>query len=307
MMIDWDTPDYYVRHRDDVVRDLAEALRTEILCLMVGAGASHKLNLPLWHELVAACCTVSPGKIDVTGIDENSSGDQLLLRMQRVRESFKGDDDAYLDTVHEQLYAKWKNPNPSTAPELMRAIGVLVMGSVRGRINSIFNFNFDSLLEWYLSLHGYVVQVIEDVPRGLVNADVRVFHPHGYLPLSTSLGQRSPMILFDKAEAEKRVADRGDAWMDVFRFLLGSRVFLAVGLSGKDPMANLVVSAAKHQRQAEDKRPMGFWFYKKGSLDADYENNLRSKSVVLVDCDSYEEISETLFRIAQRAAGAVIV
>ena len=307
MAIDWETPEYYARHRDDVVCDLAEALKSEILGLMVGAGASQGLDLPAWHDLVANCCATSPGKIETTGIDANSSGDELLLRMERVRDSYKGNDDAYLDSVQKALYANWIDPHISKAPELMRAIGVLVMGSVRGRINSIINFNFDSLLEWYLSLHGYVVQVIEDVPRGLVNADVRTFHPHGYLPLNSSLGQRSPMILFDKKEAEKRMVDRSDAWMDIFRFLLGSQVFLAVGLSGRDPMANLVIAAAKHQRRADDNRPLGFWFYKNGSLQADYENNLSGKKVVLVGCDSYGEISETLFHIAREAAGAVIV
>jgi hypothetical protein len=115
------------------------------------------------------------------------------------------------------------------------------------------------------------------------------------------------MILFDEKEGEKRKVDRENPWMDVFRFLLGSQVFLAVGLSGRDPMANLVVAAAKHQRHGDDKRPVGFWFYKRGSLDPDYENNLRGKKVVLVDCDTYEEISDTLFQIAQKAAGAVLV
>lgn len=302
----WETPDYYLRHRDDLISDLGEALKLELLCLMVGAGASDELELPPWHELVAYCCTNAPTPTESSDIDEKSSGDQLLLRMATVRDLFRGDDDAYLDLVERGLYANWQNPKVTQAPDLMRATAALVMGSVRGRINSIINFNFDSLLEWYLSLHGYVTQVIEDVPRGLVNADVRIFHPHGYLPLQDSLGQRSPMILFDKETYEKRMADRADAWMDVFRFLLGTHVFLAVGLSGRDPMVSLVVAAAKYQRRADDPRPLGFWFYKRGSLGADYETDLRKKAV-LVPCDSYEEISQTLFQVAQRAAGAVIV
>ena len=115
------------------------------------------------------------------------------------------------------------------------------------------------------------------------------------------------MILFDKGEQEARLANRNDAWMDVFRYILGTQIFVAVGLSGRDPMANLVIAAAERQRLPGDKHPVGFWFFKEGSLDQDYANNLKNKGVVLVAMPTYESISSALFQIAQNAAGQIIV
>jgi len=303
-MIDWESVDYYERHPDDVVKDIAEALKHGLLGLMVGSGISKKLELPLWHELVVACCKGAAYKSD--DIDAMSDGTKLFKRMQAVRTDI-GDDRKYLELVSRCLYANWTNPNVSVAPELMRAIGVLVMGSIRGRAKTIINFNFDSLLEWYLSLHGYVVQVIEDVPRGIVDADVHVFHPHGYLPFSSAFGRPSRMILFDQGEAERRATDRNAAWTDVFRFVLGSQVFLAIGLSGNDPMANLMLRAASEQRTSSDKRPLGFWFFQEGSLDSDSLIDLRTKKIVPVPLGSYDLIPNALFDIGRQAAGAVIV
>jgi hypothetical protein len=304
MSISWETPDFYERHNDLAIRDLAAALRTGALSLMVGSGISKDLKLPLWHELVATCC--DKAGIDNKGINANSTGDSLLLRMESVRQSYLGDDARYLDDVTDALYDKWKNPSISKAPELMRAIGVLVMGSVRGRIKTIVNFNFDSLLEWYLAYHGYVIQVIEDVPRNLLDADVHIFHPHGYLPLETKFGNRSDMILFDKREAESRTVNQNEPWMNVFRFVLGTQIFLAVGLSGRDPMAQMVTAAADRQRRVTDKAPLGFWFVKKGSLDDDYKTNLHNKKIVLIETDTYGNIAEMLFKIGREASGAIL-
>jgi len=227
--------------------------------------------------------------------------------MQTVRQAYSGDDAKYLESVHAALYEGWMHPSIAEAPEMMRAIGVLVMGSVRGRIKTVVNFNFDSLLEWYLAFHGYVIQVIEQVPRSLFDADVHIFHPHGYLPFAPEFGRRSSMILFDASEQERRVLDQTNPWNDVFRFVLGTNIFLAIGLSGRDPMVRLMLAAADRQRPPGSSIPLGFWFVKRGSLEDDYINNLRSKGVVLVETDTYEEMATMLFEVGRRASGPIIM
>lgn len=302
----WEIPEFYDRNPDAVTSDLAKGLKDGSLCLMTGAGISKELKLPLWHELVISCCNKSPGPVDATGIDKHTSGDNLLLRMETVRAAF-GDDTQYLQAVHDSLYQSWTRPSISDAPTLMRAIGVLTMGSIRGRVRTVMNFNFDSLLEWYLTYHGYVVQVIEDVPRGLVDSDVQIFHPHGYLPLDAQYGNRSSMIVFDKGEQETRLTDREEAWSDVYRYILGTQIFIALGLGGNDPMVSLMIAAADRQRRDGDTRPVGFWFSKRGSLNPDLKNNLRRKNVVVVEVAEYGDIADRLFEIGQKAAGPVIM
>ena len=302
----WEVVEFYARQPDSIIPDIATALKGKELCLMVGAGVSYGLDLPLWHELVIACCGRAPGSIGSDDINKRSTGEDLLARMSKVRRAYGSDQRAYLAAVSDALYEKWKSPSISKAPEIMRAIGALVMGSTRGRINTIINFNFDSLLEWYLRYHGYTIQVIEDAPRKLLDSDVRVFHPHGFLPLDATFGRRSGMILFDTIEHEERVVNRSDAWMDIFRFIIGTQVFIALGMSGRDPMTNLLLSAAKLQRRGKDTDPLGFWFVETGSLEEDHQENLAARGVVVVEVDSYDCIPTILFEICQAAAGAII-
>ena len=304
--MNWETLEFYQRNPDAIAGDLAKGLKEGALCLMTGAGISEELNLPLWHELVVSCCNQAPSPVDTSGIDDQTPGETLLLRMESVRAAF-GDDTTYLQAVYNSLYQSWARPSISEAPALMRAIGMLTMGSVRGRVRTVMNFNFDSLLEWYLTYHGYVVQVVEDVPRGLVNSDVQVFHPHGYLPLEAAHGNRSSMIVFDKGEQETRLTNRADAWSDVYRYVLGTQVFIALGLGGNDPMVSLMIAAADRQRRHGDTRPVGFWFSKRGSLNQDLINNLRRKHVVIVEVADYPYIADKLFDIGQKAAGPVII
>ena len=43
---------------------------------------------------------------------------------------------------------------------LLIALGSLMMGARRGNVKKVLTFNYDSLLEWYLSLHGLSTSVV---------------------------------------------------------------------------------------------------------------------------------------------------
>ena len=53
----------------------------------------------------------------------------------------------------------------------------------------MITFNYDDLLEIYLEFHGLVVEPIWRDEHWASNADIRIYHPHGFLPLDPRHGR----------------------------------------------------------------------------------------------------------------------
>lgn len=296
---------FYLRRAskpETIVHDLARELLCGSLGIMVGAGASAGIGLPQWHELVVSCLRKERLNSLAAKIDANTPIEQLLDAMGSVHRKYSVRN-RYLKVVHDALYVKGP-PSIEKASPLIRAIACISMRSQRGSVSDILNYNFDSVLEQYFAEHGYVTQVIADVPRLTRGCDVRIWHPHGYLPSEPRLGVPSSRIIFDCDTADKFLASRNDPWKDVFHFLFGSKIFLAVGLSGRDPMTNVMLAAANEMETS--KRPLGFWLHKRGSIEELVTAKIKARGFVPLAFDTYDDIALYLFDICQRSAPAVL-
>ncbi len=119
------------------------------------------------------------------------------------------------------------------------------MGSRRGRIREVWTLNFDDVLKWYLRVNGFVSQVITEVPSLLKDADVSVYHPHGYLPSDPHNGKASARIVFDDTSYANRLVGTDEPLREATRNILASKIVLAVGLSWNDDiLKNLVIDTA---------------------------------------------------------------
>lgn len=300
--------DFYLKRANrphELLLDLAGLLSLGNLSLMVGAGASANLGLPLWTDLAKACLNAAGFAGDAGKINSNTPTQKLLDLMGMARSKI-GSEVAYQKLVSDSLYAKGLPPVIEASP-LLRAIGSLCMGSVRGRVSDIVNYNFDCVLEQYFKHHGYVSQVIADVPTLLRSADIRIWHPHGYLPFDSSFGRPSSRLVFDCDAAEDLLHNREEPWLDVFRFIFGTKVFLAVGLSGNDPISSVVFKAAEAKiATSKDPRPFGFWLHKHLSIEPEILSKLERRRLVPVPFPDYPDIADFLMRICQTAANAVL-
>jgi hypothetical protein len=311
----WQTPEYYERNRDPALRDLAIGLNNGMLTLLLGAGISRFFGLGDWVTLARETCKkIRSHTGDVTlkwrDIDGSCNGEELLLRMASAKRAL-GNEKAFKKIVHAQLYANYSGElTDENVSRFLRAVGALTIGSRRGRIRDIFTLNFDCLIEWYLLLHGYVSQVVANLPTTLTDADVIVYHPNGYLPYDDRFGSVSKKLLFDQGSLEERILKDKDGWLNTFRFLLSSRIFIAVGLSGDDPILRLLLSEGSDDLKTLAGSLRGFWFYKedrrKGSRVTDIHKDLKSKGVAMMAVRDFREIEDALFAICQYAAGSII-
>lgn len=323
---------FYQANQDEAWVDLSLEISRQRLCLMVGAGVSARLGLPEWPRLAVRVAEAVSDSLKLTGaervaVNDIRSGaptDTLLRRMLRARTMLKDDrrfDDIVSDCLYQDLSERKPNPGPTLmdASATLRALGLMVSGSMRGRINEVVSFNFDCILEWYLMQHGMVVASYRSWPSDYIDADVRIYHPHGYAPFPWSrlYGSKSEVLAFDEETVGKIAVDPANNWKHLYRYLFCTRKVFAVGLSGKDPIVNLVLQEAKAVRGEStiDDPPLGYWCqripqgtpddeYSKDEWD-DWKMSLNSRGIVLLEYSTHEQLGELLVSMVQNAAGGL--
>lgn len=280
------------------IRELAKSLHYGSLALVIGAGASIGLGFPSWWELVKRCREKSG--LEATDINENSSSDKIT-KMTGAVEKEQGGGITYRKFVRDCLYEGIDyNRDRMTImkKELLIAFGAMLMGSKRGSVNQVLNFNFDDSLEWYLGLHGFKAQVIKGLPSLSRDVDVSIYHPHGYLPFSDD-DHMSEFLIFTKYSYDERLGAPYELWKEMTRVILQSKVVLFVGLSGNDPMFGPLLASVK--QSVCEERPTGFWLFGH-QLDKDNKEYLIDLNIVPLCFENYQEIPIFLLDICREAA-----
>ena len=278
------------------IEELALRLRSGSLALMLGAGASHGFGLPQWWELVRDCAQ-AVGLPDV--VDENTPVDALMTTAGKVEREVGGKPE-FREVVRECLYRNSKGDWDFLGEALLIAIGAMMMASRRGSVTEIITFNFDDILERYLRLHGFVGQVVTALPELRSNADVTVYHPHGYLPSDPALGEDGEELIFSRNSFDERLGDRLNVWTETMRDLLMRKVVVFIGLSVQ---VDLLTGALANLKNliAPSRGLTGVWLLGPGT-PADVDAELIEKNVVPFRFDTYEEYAPFLLGVCQRAA-----
>lgn len=212
------------------VEYLASELSKGTLLLVLGAGASAEVGLPGWAELLRRCRGKMGLPID-KAVDGASAEVLQQLADDLERQRFKDNPGGLAQLVKQELYDGVDLGGSFAGRELLVALGALMMGSRRGSASRVITFNYDSVLEWYMSLCGFVSRVVVR-PPGLEGAeDVRVYHPHGFLPHPGMLLDDSPEIVLGLSKLNERLGTPGDTWNELMRHLFGTGVALFIGLS----------------------------------------------------------------------------
>jgi len=190
-------------------------------------------------------------------------------------------------------------PNDILGNRMLLAIGALVMTSSRGSVSQVMTFNFDDLLEWYLHLHGFTTQIVTDFPaliRG--DADVTIYHPHGFMPLLSEVYERTSWLVLSHRELVDRISDESSKWSPLIEMMFLSKRFLAVGTSMNDLDVEMLLARARRQLPDE---PLGFLVAPQ-SADGARERRLMEAGVVPISVESIDAIPDFLLSVCRRAA-----
>lgn len=204
--------------------------------------------------------------------------------------------------------------------DLLIAMSSLIIGKKKGRINKVLSLNYDSILEWYLSINGlYVSTNFRNEGSIIESNDVEIIYPLGYLPhkvLMESLNKTpSEKIVFSWEEMEQFKQDHSSNLKELLYSFLRSKVFLAIGISPRtlrDYIGSFIVHLNNDYNQSlYGRHPQlyGIALASQKSIDSfnkefndDIINTLHNKGIILVEIE-HKEIPEFLFKIARKTVG----
>jgi hypothetical protein len=290
-------------YEDRAIETLADSLSQGTLVLFLGAGVSLGTGLPDWPSLIKSL----RAEVGLPSDHIDDSADSLQLAADEVRREFKGSDREFAALVQRHIYGGVKLDASLLRDDLLIAIGALMMGSRRGSVKRVVSFNFDSVLEWYISLYGFVPRVILHPPVDEGIEDVRIYHPHGFLPHPDLELDGSDFVVLDLKSSNLRLGKPHDPWVVLLRHILSSGVGLFVGLSERSfrdrALAPLLAEAGE---QLKERRPTGFWILKsKEESRPGLNKEFLDYNVVPIHQSEFGDIPKFLLRVCQHAAKSI--
>jgi len=288
--IDWSG---YLEDSEMAARDLGRSLHQGELALFLGTGISLGYA-PGWHALARAMSREAG--VDSAGINRKKvAGDHLAHVFTNIHRKVGN---SFESLVKKWLYCRWTARSGNWASDTLVALGSLMSGSTRGRVDMVLTLNFDSILEMYLRLYGFVAQSITTYPEILRRADVHIFHSHGYLPYDVADGNESSILLDNQTYLEA-IGDPGDPRRRVMEYVFAQKTVLAIGLSGDDIYSRSVLAALATKQPS--RAIMGYWIVGPDT-SADKVADLRDSKLAAVRLSSYRQLPEFLLNVSRYAA-----
>lgn len=288
-----------LKHPPSAIEYLSTCLRKGTLVLFLGAGASKGFGLPNWKDLI----NLLRKEVELPEITDSPSADDLQHAADEVKTALKNSDEDFLELIRKHLYTDSRNlPLVKLFDNhLLISVSALLMGSRRGHISRVVTLNFDSMLEWFLSLYGFIVKTTFELPDLEGSEDVRIYHPHGFIPHPLLKMKSSDFVILGMDSVNERLGTPGEPWFEMTRHILDTGVCLFIGMSGNTLsdriLAPLLNTCGKKSRS---KRPLGVWILKEELIDKK-ANEFRNNNIIPISITSEEEISEFLLNICQKA------
>lgn len=251
----------HFKDREFVLKTLSVALRERRLALFLGAGVSRSLvnkgagaiGLPTWPKLIERLYTNRHLK--------KPRGANYYQQAEDLKNHILGHGGSlaeFHDDVAKALYSGINLDFVAIrANATLAGIGALVSHSMRGQVAEVFTLNFDDVLERYLAYHGIVAKPVFQERFWSEPADVRIHHPHGFLPSPGSqYSKRSSFLVFDERSYVEQHPD--SRWNQRIEVAMQSHFCLFVGLSRDDFHLKQLVSKAP-KKHAFKLNSDGYW------------------------------------------------
>lgn len=287
-----------LKHPPIAIKFLSENLKDGTLILFLGAGTSKGFGLPNWLELV----NMMRNDVGLTPLDNSATADDLQHGADEVKDKL-ADTQKLIELICKHLY-----PNPDELIDsnvfdnhLLVAMSALLMGSKRGHVTRVVTLNYDNMLEWFLSIFGFLVKTIYELPELEGAEDVRIYHPHGFIPHPKTASKKSDFVILGMQSANMRLGTIGDPWFEMVRHLLNTGVCLFIGMSSNSlsdrALAPLFATSGELHKGI---RPLGIWILK-DPITAAKEAEFQRNNIVPIVIPDVKDISEFLLKICQES------
>jgi hypothetical protein len=292
----------YLRKPEFAVDYLADRLIDGTLILFLGAGASRGFGLPGWTEFVTQFTALAGIDNDLT---PDSTADQKERALDVALRKINHDHAVKIKLIRKILYP---DPSPLDArtvfsQRLLIAISSLLIARKRGHINRVVTFNYDNMLEWFLAVFGLAVRPIYQIPALEGTEDVRIYHPHGYVPHPTFAHKNSNSLIVGSKDANGRAGDANSLWWHKERDLLRTGIGLFVGLSldtFRDRAVQPHLREVCKELSEMNERPLGLWVFINELTAKDVDECL-DYGIIPIELHSEEDVTDFILNISQKA------
>lgn len=278
---------------DDTLPTISTLLNGGYLSIFMGTGVSMSagFNIPDWDTFVKNCC-------DDATIRYDKSGNVLTL-MDKVQTKIPSKD--WIQFLHKNLYGTTTYNLNDMKTDLSVALMTLIVNSIKGGIKSIVNFNYDNLLQWYISSYGFSVNTVYKPYTLIGRADVDIYHPHGYIPLGESINDVEIDDIIISHKDYQRVRTSNYKWDSLLKQTILKNVILSIGLSGDDEHIYDLFYDCYNQKLMKD-RILAFHFRKKGEKYKFEPEGMLERGIVCLEYDEYDDLPKYLMKISQNAS-----
>jgi hypothetical protein len=279
------------------VEAVGALLRAGCLNLFLGAGVSAGFGLPYWRLLVARILGHGDDAAFIEGLRGKSDHD-----MGRLIDDVDNGQVDYISRVYGALYDDVSDTllDQLQRSPLLLAVAALTTGTYRGRIQHVFTYNYDDLLEQYLNMLGYLVRIRTGHSDYSYKSDVEINHVHGFLPQNWTVDSKLPDIVLSERSYRGRRSGIDEEWSSYVEHSLYSKAALLLGLSGDDSgTLDIFERAKKRVRRSDDYN--GYWLL---TPDAYVRNAQPIREVGMCPISiEKDQLPTFIFRVCQAARG----
>jgi len=309
-----------LKNKDRAIDFLARELEKGSLGLFLGAGVSRSFDVGGWLDLLNEIRSHPEVNLDVKEkYEKDSSGnilkdadDKNIFREYSAAnyQSFAdevyfklNEDEQKLKTIVKEVLYKGVDFGKSFdffKHRQLISLSMLITGGLRGKVDTVFTLNYDTLLEWYLTQFGIKSNSVKDLPYMKIQSDVEIFHPHGYLANDEfDKGGESKIIVLAKKQAARRLANRENPWFDTTLQHLNNKVFLFIGMS-ESTSGDILMATLLTRSHDLVKKTKGVWIFV-NPIDSVTESSLLSVGIAPLILEK-KDISKFLLDINKRAS-----
>ena len=261
------------------ISKLTESYNKEQLVLVLGAGVSIDYGLPNWNtllqKLLINTITLDLGEeqkeksIAIAKLfDEIFSPSPLIAAryLKKFYQDNKNEENisSFEDAVRDSIYAEIDQNKESN---LFKEIRQFCVSPGRSpNLNSIISYNYDDILEKYLSTLEIEIpfKSIYSIGVNPATGELPIYHVHGFLPRDDNLDEKNKITLSEDIYHQQY--SEIYSWNNIIQInKFRDNICLFIGVSLTDPNLRRLLDIAKLQKGDTDEQH--YIFRKKYKLD----------------------------------------
>lgn len=267
------------------ISKLTDSYNKEQLVLVLGAGVSIDYGLPNWNtllqKLLINTITLDLGEeqkeksIAIAKLFDEIFSPSPLIAARYLKKFYQDNTNeenisSFEDAVRDSIYAEIDQNKESN---LFKEIRQLCVSPGRSpNLNSIITYNYDDILEKYLSTLEIEIpfKPIYSIGVNPATGELPIYHVHGFLPQDDDLDEKNKITLSEDIYHQQY--SEIYSWNNIIQInKFRDNICLFIGVSLTDPNLRRLLDIAKSQKGDTDGQH--YIFKKKYNLDV-IESNL---------------------------------